>query len=137
MVSMHAVVELSSSMNTTATQTVDNKSMTIVLAVTLFTIATLLVLLIALVCFVVKTVVKGKRAERNATAGLPDGAYSHLNRSQQSSVSSFSREQSGDINGNKYTTTPNTERSASSYCTQGAWTLFGIRAAAMGELVDI
>ena len=102
MVSMHAVVELSS---TTVTQTVDNKSMTIVLAVTLLTIATLLVLLLA---FIVKTLVKGKRVERNAMAGLPDGDYSHLNRSQQSRQASHSPQQSVNNNG---TVAPNTERS--------------------------
>ena len=96
------MVELSSSANTTVTE---NKSMVIVLAVTLLTIATLLLLLTALVCFIVKAQVRGKRSERDTMAGLPDG------RSQQLSLSSLSPEQSVNKNGNKYTTIPNAERS--------------------------
>ena len=116
------MVELSSSANTTATE---NKSMVIVLAVTLLTIATLLLLLTALVCFIVKAQVRGKRSEKGAVAGLPDGMYSHLERSQQLSLSSLSPEQSVNKNGNKYATTPNTERSVL-YCTHSARALFGI-----------
>ena len=88
--------------------------MAIVLAVTLLTIATLLLLLTVLVGFIVKTQVKAGKPHsgRGTVAGLPDGMYSHLDRSQQSSLSSssLSPEQSVNINGNKYTTTPNTEK---------------------------